>query len=57
MEVVVVITGAGGLRHILYRQQHEQVKHKMTVTTNITKIVIPTAMNVPKLAVFTEHMN
>ena len=38
-----------GRRHILYKQQQEQVQQTMTVTTAITKRVTPMAITVPNL--------
>lgn len=40
---VVAVTTGRGFRHIRYKQQHEQVKHRMMVTVNTTKMVTPTA--------------
>lgn len=38
-----------GRRHILYRQQQEQVKHMMMVAMNNTKMVRPMATVAPNL--------
>lgn len=38
-----------GRRHILYRQQQEQVKQAMMVTMKSTKMVTPTATVAPNL--------
>lgn len=42
-----MVTTGRGRRHILYKQQQEQVKQTMMVTTNSTKTVRPTATVAP----------
>jgi len=38
-----------GLRHALYKQQQEQVRHRIIVTTITAQTVTPIATRVPKL--------